>query len=129
MFQIVKATGTLSIFCDRLFYTQRFVGQPWIAAQLVQFLDEVIESSDRPTALLKLLGYTMIVSPDRPPRSPAHLWITVNLEERLLETNAAMIREAVDQVPAAADRPYTTAALRRIHSVLDRYDFTVKLFD
>ncbi len=99
-----------------------------MAAELVGFLDEVCRSKQPPLALFKLLGYSVQMSEQRPPRSRKRHWVEVDLQARLLETNSPLIRRAVDQLPPEEDAPYGALSLRRIHDVLDRYDFTVKLY-
>ena len=123
-----SATGTLSVLHDGTYYTWLFPGRGWMAAELVGFLDEVCQSEQQPLALLKLLGYTVQMTDERPPRSPRRHWVEVDLQARRLETNSPLIRLAVDQQPPEKDAPYGSLSLRRIHDVLDRYDFTVKLY-
>ena len=119
------AAGTISILHEGTYYTLNLPKSGWLAAELVQYLGEVYESKQRRLALLKLLGYTLELSRERPLRRPGQLWVEVDLEARRLETNSPLIREAVDQEDAVAG---SSLALRRIYEVLDRYDFTVKLF-
>lgn len=123
-----SAAATLSVFLDGTHYTLLFPNRGWMAAELVGFLDEACQSDEPRLALLKLMGYTVQMSAQRPPRSPKRHWVEVDLQARLLETNSPVIRLAVEQQPPEKDAPYGPLSLKRIHDVLDRFDFTVKLY-
>ncbi|HSR70067.1 MAG TPA: hypothetical protein VLU25_19215 [Acidobacteriota bacterium] len=125
----MKSTGgSLRILHEENYYTLDFASQGWLAAHMVQYLDRVYEADNRASALVKLLGLGMRIGNQRPPRRPGIHWVDVDLANRLLESNSDFIRKAVDQEPVSEDEPYSPLALRRVHQVLDRYDFTVKLF-
>ncbi len=94
---------------------------------MVQYLDEVLESATPDAALLKLMGFTMRILPRRPRRRRRVHWVEVDLQERVLETNSELIRKAVKGQEPEPHEPYSALSMRRIHEVLDRYDFTVKL--
>ncbi|RPI26572.1 MAG: hypothetical protein EHM61_11370 [Acidobacteria bacterium] len=119
-------TGLLTIKYGDFHYSLSFSRNGWLAAELVQYLDEVIEAGDTRVAILKLLGYTMLISRERPERIADH-WIEVDLAARELTTNSEVVRQAVEQEPPTEGQPYGPLALRRIHAVLDKYDFTVRL--
>lgn len=123
-----STAATLSIFHGGTHYTLLFPNRAWLAAELVGFLDEACQSDQPSLALLKLLGYTVQMSAERPPRSPKRQWVEVDLQARRLETNSPVIRRAVEQQPPEKDAPYGPLSLKRIHDVLDRFDFTVKLY-
>lgn len=118
-------TGSISIKLGDLYHTLRFVDHGWLAADIVQYLDEVITAEQPQIAILKLLGYTMEVSKQKPPRRATH-WVEVDLGERMIVTNSDLLRKAVEQAPPGPQDPYHPLALRRIYRVLDRFDFTVK---
>lgn len=120
-------TGLLSFKSGPRWLTLHFIDQGWLAADMVQYLDEVLEAVDRDARILKLLGFTMAITA-REPRRKADHWVLVDVEKRLLETNSDLIRRAIDRNPPEPDSPWSELAMKRIHAVLDRYDFTVKLY-
>lgn len=120
-------TGSLSIRHGSTFYSAYFERNGWIAAELVQYLDDLYMSKPVEAGLLKLLGYTLQISGEPPPRKADH-WIELDLEEKLLATNSELIRKAVTNQTPKKGEPYWEPALRRIYSVLDQRDFTVRLF-
>ncbi|HSR49677.1 MAG TPA: hypothetical protein VLV83_02545 [Acidobacteriota bacterium] len=125
----MKSTaGSLRIRLAERYYTLDFESQGWLAAHMVQYLDRVYESRDRSAALVKMLGLGLRIHDERPPRRPGIHWVDVDLEKRLLESNSEFIRKAVDEEPVEDGEPYSALALKRVHQVLDAYDFTVKLF-
>jgi hypothetical protein len=119
-----KLTGSITIKKGSLYYTLRFGHHGWLAGELVQYLDEIIQADDQQVAILKLLGYTMEIAHD-PPVRHAHHWVEIQLEERTLSTNSSFLVQAVDQLPPGPETPYSEGALRRVHEVLDRHDFEV----
>lgn len=116
-------TGSLSLRLEGTWYSLIFRRNGWLAVDLLRYLDDVLEAGDPPTAILKLLGYTLQIG-GGPPRRRANHWVEIDLAQRRLTTNSKLVRRAVDQVPAAADPP---RMLEEIHTVLDRNDFTVVL--
>ncbi len=96
-----------------------------MAAELLQYLDEVITAADPEVAILKLLGYTMIIGKESPPRQADH-WVEVDLAGRELTTNSPVVRQAVDQEPVKEGQPYGSLTLKRLYRVLDQSDFTVR---
>ena len=116
------ATGSLSIKFGRDYYTLAFPKNGWLAIDMLQFLDDVLGSSDTAVAILKLLGYTLEFGEKPPGRNSVH-WVEIDLGSRRLVTNSNRVRRIVDQSPTASD-PHLT--FRRIHEILDRYDFTVE---
>ncbi|MCY3777264.1 MAG: hypothetical protein OXH11_14915 [Candidatus Aminicenantes bacterium] len=116
-------TGSLSLRLEGTWYTLIFYRNGWLAVDLLRYLDDVLEAEDPPTAILKLLGYTLRIG-SGPPRRRATHWVEVDLAQRRLATNSGLVRRAVDRVPADADPP---RMLEKIHTVLDRNDFTVVL--
>ena len=119
-------TGSLTIKCGDLYYTLVLPEDGWLAGDLAQYIDEVIEAPRPEIAILKLLGYTMQMSKVRPERKSRH-WVEIDIDKRELITNSAMVRKAVDREAPAPDEPYSPVALKRLYETLDRYDFTVKL--
>jgi hypothetical protein len=78
-------------------------------------------------AILKLLGYTMSIAKD-PPDRKLGTWVLVDLDAKVLQTNSALVRSAVDRNKPEESAPVSTASLKRIHDILDRFDFTVEFF-
>ena len=122
----MDSTGSITIKHGPLFYSLHLSQNGWLAADLVQYLDEILEAEDREIAILKLLGYTMEIGPGKPLRRASH-WVEIDLESRLLATNSRLIRKAVDQVEAGPEDPCGPEVFRRIHRILDGHDFTVEL--
>ncbi len=125
MFQ-VSSTGSLSIKHGSLYYTLFFPKHGWLAADMAQYLGDVLAAEDQKIAILKLLGYTLEISQQQPARSADH-WVEVDLDKCILSTNSDLVRKAVDQSSPDPDDPYNPRALHRLHQVLDQYDFTVEL--
>jgi hypothetical protein len=123
---MANVTGTLSIKHGTAFYTAYFEQNGWVAAELIQYLDDLYRDEAAEVSILKLLGYTLRIS-QKPPRRGADHWVEVDLAERLLISNSELIRKAVKQASPEEDEPYWEPALKRIYSVLDALDFTVKL--
>jgi hypothetical protein len=121
---VQSETGSLTLKHGEIYYSLYFAQNGWLAGDLVQYVDEIILSPQPETAILKLLGYTMQMSRSAPRREADH-WIELDLEKRELSTNSDLIRLAVDE--DYRDLPYNPAVLRRVHDVLDRFDFTVRL--
>jgi hypothetical protein len=96
-----------------------------LAAELVQYLDDVVGAADPEVAILKLLGYTMNIGRKNPPRQADH-WVEIDLSARELTTNSPVLRQAVDQHPIQEGQPYGSLTLKRLYRVLDDYDFTVR---
>ncbi len=120
-------TGLLSLKNGPIYYTLHFLDQGWLSADMVQYLDDILQSSNRPAQILKLLGITMTVSRRKPDRRAKH-WVIVDLDERCLETNSKWIRKAVDQSSPDDNSPISENSMRRIHDILDRNDFTVTFY-
>lgn len=116
-------TGSLSLRLEGTWYTLTFPRNGWLAVDLLRYLDDVLEASDRATAILKLLGYTLQIGA-LPPRRRATHWVEVDLAARRLTTNSDLVRHSVDRLPAAGVPP---RMLEKIHGILDRFDFTVVL--
>lgn len=121
-----SVTGSLTIHYANHFYTLLMAHHGWFVADLLQYLDDVYRAEDPRIPILKLLGYTMTISSDAPPRRAEH-WIEVNVEQHSLITNSEVVRRAVRQQPARDDDPFHQGALDRIYATLDRLDFTVEL--
>ncbi|MFQ5739217.1 MAG: hypothetical protein ACE5JX_09385 [Acidobacteriota bacterium] len=119
--------GRISLKSGDSYYTLDFLSQGWMAADLVQYLQDVLEAKDRAAAILKLLGFTLRVGPRKPSRKDEH-WVIVDLDGRVVESNSDLLRKAVEQTQPAPGDPYSQPALRRIHQVLDQFNFTVRLF-
>ncbi len=125
MFQ-VSSTGSLTIKHGSLYYTLFLPKHGWLAADMAQYLGDVLAAEDPGIAILKLLGYTLEIGQQQPARSADH-WVEVDLDKCILSTNSDLVRKAVDQSPPDPDDPYNPRALCRLHQVLDQYDFTVEL--
>lgn len=120
-------TGSLSFRCKGRCYSLILQDRGWLAVELLRYLDEVLGSDQQPAAILKLLGLTMEVGSQPPPRD-AHHWIEVDLDARRLASNSNLVRKAVKRQPPDRDDPVTTTTLERIYTVLDRFDFTAELY-
>lgn len=123
---MASVTGSLTIKYQTTFYTLLMPHHGWFVADLLQYLDDIYRAEDPRIAILKLLGYTMTISEQAPPRRAQH-WIEIQVEGRTLSTNSDVIRKAVKQEPARPDDPFHQGVLDRIHNVLDGLDFTVEL--
>jgi len=123
---MADVTGSLSIKHEKAFYTAYFDRNGWVAAELIQYLDDLYRAEAAEVKILKLLGYTLRMSQEPPQRKADH-WIEVDLAKRLLITNSELIRKAVKQESPGEDEPYWEPALKRIYGVLDALDFTVRL--
>ena len=122
----VQISGSISIKVGDRYYSLGLPTDGWLAAELVQYVGDVIESPDPDVAVLKLLGYTMEISPHGPSRGADH-WVEIDLAKRELVTNSELIRKAVDREEPTEAEPYGSPALRRIYSFLDQYNFTVRV--
>jgi len=122
---VESETGSLTIKYRDSYYSLFFAKNGWLAAELVQYLDDVITAADPEVAILKLLGYTMRIGRENPGRQADH-WVEVDLGARELTTNSPLVRQAVDQQPVKEGQPYGSLTLRRLYRVLDQYDFTVR---
>jgi len=120
-------SGYLSLRTAQVYHTLYFQQRGWLAVDLVQHLDDVLKSDERQGAVLKLLGFTLQLSPNPPGPQGTH-WIIVDLDDRVMKTNSPYIRLAVSGGSAPDDLPFSERTLPRIHRVLDRFDFTVELF-
>ena len=118
-------TGSLTIKYRDSYYSLFFRQNGWLAAELLQYLDDVITAADPEVAILKLLGYTMTIGRENPPRRADH-WVEVDLAARELTTNSPVVRQAVDQQPVKEGQPYGSLTLKRLYRVLDGHDFTVR---
>ncbi len=125
--QVMATVGLFSVKEGRLYFSLAFQDLGWLAADLVQYLDDILESKRREAAILRLLGMTLQITPAKPERRGEH-WVIVDLEERQIETNSEMLRLAINQKPPPPESPYSQLAMQRIHRVLDRYDFTVEIY-
>jgi hypothetical protein len=120
-------TGSISIKSGRTHYTLYFPNHGWMAGDMVQYLDDVYAAEEPRIAILRLLGYTLEMRTDPPPRVTTH-WIEIDLESRTLATNSELITKSVKGEPLAPEDPYPALTLDRIHRTLDELDFTVKLY-
>ena len=123
----VPTTGFISLKSGETYYSLVFRRHGWIAGELVQYLDDILEAEDRQAAILKLLGYTLQIGKDKPKRTSGH-WVIVDLDEHRLETNSDLLKRAVHQLQPAPDSPYAETSLKRIYAVLDRFEFTVEFY-
>ena len=122
----MSITGCISLKHGPLFYILRFPQHGWLAADLAQYLGDILAAGNREIAILKLLGYTMEFGKEWPVRNSTH-WVEIDLDNRVLTTNSGLIRKAVDQIAASPEDPYPEGVLKRLHKVLDEHDFTVEL--
>lgn len=122
----MSITGCISLKYGPLFYTLRFPSNGWLAADLAQYLGDVLVAENREIAILKLLGYTMEIRKEWPARESTH-WVEIDLDNHVLTTNSDLIRKAVDQIAPSPEDPYPQGVLKRLHQVLDEHDFTVEL--
>jgi hypothetical protein len=123
---MATVTGTLCIKHEEIFYSAHFEQNGWVAAELIQYLDDLYRAETVKVGILKLLGYTLQMTEEPPSRKADH-WIEVDLGARTLTTNSTVIRKAVKQEAPSEDEPYWGPTLERIYAVLDGRDFTVKL--
>ena len=98
-----------------------------MAAEMVQFLDDLYGADTLEVGILKLLGYTLQMT-EQPPRRSADHWVELDLDNLVLKTNSDLIRKAVRKESPKPDEVYWGPALRRIYTALDVRDFTVKLY-
>lgn len=120
-------TGSLGIHWADTWYTLQLGSQGWRAAEMVQFLADAQDAGDPRNAILKLLGFTLLLTSEPPPRKADH-WVEVDLQNRSISTNSDFIRKAVKQErPTEADR-FHQASLERTYHFLDEYDYTVELY-
>lgn len=122
-----SSTGSLSIQFEGTFFTLWFPGQGWMAAQFLENLDPVLKAEEPRVAILKLLGYTLTMSPEAPPRR-ADEWVEVDLDTRVLATNSSLVRKAVRGEGIGPDDPVLPSTLERIYEILDAHDFKVELY-
>jgi hypothetical protein len=122
----VAETGSLTIKYADVYYTLSLPDNGWLAGDLAQYIDEVIEAPEPEIAILRLLGYTMQMSKARPERKSDH-WVEIDVLKRELITNSEMVRKAVDREAPEAGEPFSPVAMRRLYHTLDKYDFTVRL--
>jgi len=119
--------GTISIRHDDNWFVRRFFRHGWRAAELLVNLDEVYRAEDPRIGILKVLGYTMEIESETPPRDSEH-WLEVDLQKRSLATNSPLVRLAVGKQPPGEETLYPEFLLKQIFSVLDRLDFRVELY-
>jgi hypothetical protein len=122
-----QVTGSLAIRCAENWYIIQADSNGWIAAELVQFLEDAHQTQNPKNVILKLLGYTMLIAAEPPPRRADH-WVEVDLESRRLSTNSELIRKAVKQTPPSSEDPFHDVTLDRIYRYLDTYDYSVDLY-
>ena len=122
-----RVTGSLAIRWAEKWYILQMDSNGWIAAELVQFLEDAHQTPDPRNAILKLLGYTLLIAAEPPPRRADH-WVEVDLEDRKLFTNSELIRKAVKEQAPSGEDPFQEAALGRIYRYLGSYDYSVDLY-
>jgi hypothetical protein len=122
----VSITGCITLKHGPLYYFLRFPNNGWLAADLAQYLGDILAAGNREIPILKLLGYTMEIGNEWPRRESTH-WVEVDLDHCVLTTNSDLIRKAVDQIAPSPGDPYSAGVLKRLHQVLDEHDFTVEL--
>ena len=93
----MSITGSISLKHGPLLGTLHFRDHGWLAADIAQYLGEILTAEDREIAILKLLGYTMEIRKEWPPRKSTH-WVEIDLDNRVLTTNSELIRKAVNQI-------------------------------
>ena len=120
-------TGSLSIKTDTTFYTVHFPTHGWMAADMVQNLDRVYAAEEPRIGILKLLGYTLEMNSQAPPRVVDH-WVEIDMDTKTLSTNSELIRKAVKREQLADNEPYMELSLRNVYRTLDSLDFSVRLY-
>jgi hypothetical protein len=123
---MVAVTGSIAFRHQGSFYTLNLPDHGWMAADMVQYVSDIYASADPRIAILKLLGYTLEMNPEAPPRVADH-WVEVDLDKRRLATNSELIRKAVRRLKPADDEPYLELSLKNVYEALDRHDFSVEL--
>jgi len=124
---VTPELGLLSLKSAQHYHTLEFPQRGWLAVELLRYLDDILISTNQQVAILKLLGYTMSITKD-PPDRKLGTWVLVDLEAKVLQTNSALVRSAVDRTEPEEVAPVSPASLTRIHDILDRFDFTVEFF-
>ena len=122
----MSITGCISLKHGPLFGTLHFHENGWLTADLARYLGEILAAEEREIAILKLLGYTLEIGKKWPARQSTH-WVEIDLDQRVLTTISDLIRKAVNQITPGPEDPYSEGFLKRLHRVLDEYDFTVEL--
>lgn len=120
-------SGLLTLKKGSTFYSLQFATHGWMAGDMVQYLGSIYQAKDPEVEILKLLGYTMDVNRETPPRVTDH-WVEVDLDQRILSTNSDFIRKAVYQEDPGPDDPYFKFSLSNVHELLDNQDFTVRFY-
>ena len=123
----MPTTGSIAIRHTFLYYRLYFAHYGWLAAEMAQYVDDILTEKDPQLAILKLLGYTVEILPKAPSRDADH-WLEIDVEKRILYTNSKLIRKAVEKMDPDAQASYSPAMLTRLHDVLDRNGFSVELF-
>ena len=119
-------SGTFMVKKGDLYYCLRFHSNGWVAAEMVQFVDDLLKSKHPERAIVKYLGFTAEVT-RKPPDRRADNWVEVDLDRRILETNSDLIRRTVSEGPDSFDDEVEAFSARRIYDILDQNDFTVRL--
>lgn len=119
--------GLLSFGLEGRFYTLYFPQRGWLAVELLHFLDDILRAPQPHIQIVKLLGYLLQVSSEKPSLQGRH-WVVVDLGAKLIETNSPLLCRIVDERPIPENQPLPEATSRRIYELLDENDFTVKLY-
>lgn len=122
-----QVTGILSIKSGETYYSLHFAHHGWMAADMVQYIDDLYGNGDPRIGILKLLGYTLEMN-QKPPARIADHWVEVDLDNRVLATNSDLIRKVVRQESPSSDDPYHAPSLQRIFEALDQHDYKVELY-
>jgi hypothetical protein len=121
------SSGSLSIKYEGVYHTLYFGSRGWIAADMVQYLGDLYRAEDPRVGILKLLGYTMEVSGEPPPRLAEH-WVEIDFGGRILSTNSDLLRKVVKRIEPDTSDPYHGRSIDRIYAALDSLDFKVELY-
>lgn len=124
---MTTVTGSISVKWGGIHYCLYFANHGWLAADMVQYLEEIHAAREPSIAILRLLGYTMEMRKEAAPRVTHH-WVEIDLERKLLATNSELIRKSVKEEPLSRGEPFSPLALRNIRRTLDRLDYTVELY-
>lgn len=124
---MARTSGSLSIRHADYYYTLHFADYGWMAAEMVQYIGDLYLVEDTRVGILKLLGYTLEISGDPPPRTAVH-WVELDLEKRILSTNSDFVRKAVKKEEPDEGDPYLAPSLHRLYAALDSLDYAVELY-
>lgn len=124
--QIQPVSGSFTVKKGELYYCLRFHTNGWVAAEMIQFIDDLLRSQHPERSIIKYLGFTAEVT-RKPAGRQAEIWVEVDLDQKVLETNSEMIRKTVVDGPDSFEDEVDAFSARQIFETLDRNDFTVRV--